>query len=367
MEPIQTECRPNNPFSTLYKTCVVRPEIFQHMEPDNQALHESNEFAPSVPFEGDTGAPSERKRVASRGWPPGHPARSGSHPLDFLGMHTDEKVCPHTVEEKALMRQDSELIVKNRSLRHLFLGGTVDGLLCESEMVNGAYLNACIAERNYVEERAEKLKLSRSDEVAFETWDLVESFMPMAKFTELAKSRVKEFRALQDRDFNIRTLKLLTEGALAQDDPNVDLLKRSDRLFKECYNDIRSLKLVEGILFRIAFPKRGESFRPLVVLNENDILRIAIRTHAVGGHRGALLLITELGRIYYNPMLAQVCRDAISRCPTCSARQSRRGVDIAQLPNFDEVTGPNGGYAQTWVLDCKGPLKAPNGHKRYVL
>ena len=77
--------------------------------------------------------------------------------------------------------------------------------------------------------------------------------------------------------------------------------------------------------------------------------------------------MTELGQIYYNPMLAQVCRDAVSRCPTCSARQSRRGMDIAQLPNFDEVTGPNGGYAQTWVLDCKGPLKAPNGHKRYIL
>jgi hypothetical protein len=65
-------------------------------------------------------------------------------------------------------------------------------------------------------------------------------------------------------------------------------------------------------------------------------------------------------------MLAQICRDAVSRCPVCSARQSRRGVDIAPLPNFDEITGPNGGYAAIWVLDCKGPVKSGNS-KRYIL
>jgi hypothetical protein len=116
-------------------------------------------------------------------------------------------------------------------------------------MINGAFFIACIAERSYVEERASKLRLTRSDEVTFDTWDQVDKFMPSARFSELAKSRVKEFKALQDRDFNIRTLKLLTGGSLADDDPNVDLLKRSDRLFKECFNDIRSLKLVEDVLF----------------------------------------------------------------------------------------------------------------------
>jgi hypothetical protein len=86
--------------------------------------------------------------------------------------------------------------------------------------------------------------------------------MPSAKFSELAKSRVKEFKALQDRDFNIRTLKLLAEGALAEGDPNVDLLKRSDRLFKECYNDIRSLKLVEGVLFQSSISQKGRELSP---------------------------------------------------------------------------------------------------------
>jgi hypothetical protein len=57
-------------------------------------------------------------------------------------------------------------------------------------------------------------------------------------------------------------------------------------------------------------------------------------------------------------MLAQICRDAVSRCPICTARQSRRGLDIAPLPNFDEVTGPNGGYAAIWVIDAKGPIKS---------
>ena len=41
-------------------------------------------------------------------------------------------------------------------------------------------------------------------------------------------------------------------------------------------------------------------------------------------------------------------------------------MDIAPLPNFDEITGPNGGYAAIWVLDCKGPVKSGNS-KRYIL
>jgi hypothetical protein len=68
------------------------------------------------------------------------------------------------------------------------------------------------------------LKLTRIDEVAFDSWDQVDKYMLFAKFTELAKSRVKEIKALHDRDFNIRTLKLLAGGSLAKDDPNVDLL-----------------------------------------------------------------------------------------------------------------------------------------------
>jgi hypothetical protein len=91
-------------------------------------------------------------------------------------------------------------------------------------------------------------------------------------------------------------------------------------------------------------------------LNENDILGIAIRNHSIGGNRGSLLLMTELGQNYYNPMLAQICWDAISRCPICAARQSRRGLDIAPLPNFNEVTEPNGGFAAIWTIDVKGPI-----------
>jgi hypothetical protein len=106
-----------------------------------------------------------------------------------------------------------------------------------------------LLKKSYVEERASKLKLTRTDEVAFDAWDQVDKYMPFAKFSELAKSRVKEFKALQDRDFNIRTLKLLAGGSLAEGNPNVDLLRRSDRLFKECFNDLRSLKLVADVLF----------------------------------------------------------------------------------------------------------------------
>jgi hypothetical protein len=132
------------------------------------------------------------------------------HPMDFLDNHTDEKVCPFSREEKQIMREDSELIVGNTSLRHLFQREGLDGLVEESEMINKESLIACIAEKSYVEQHVSKLKLTRVDEVAFDSWDQVDRYMPFAKFTELAKSRVNEFKVLQERDNNIRTLKLLT-------------------------------------------------------------------------------------------------------------------------------------------------------------
>jgi hypothetical protein len=50
-EPITTEVvqsDPMNPFSILYENCVVKPELFQDLKPDRDAIHESGEFAPDM-------------------------------------------------------------------------------------------------------------------------------------------------------------------------------------------------------------------------------------------------------------------------------------------------------------------------------
>jgi hypothetical protein len=111
-------------------------------------FHESGEFAPDV-TRPVAGAHAKGKGIffKSRSIDANVASGRNGRPLDFLDAHTEEKVCPFSEEEKRIMQEDLELIVRNKSLRHLFQGGGVDGILYESEMINGAFLIACIAEK----------------------------------------------------------------------------------------------------------------------------------------------------------------------------------------------------------------------------
>jgi hypothetical protein len=135
----------------LYEACVVKPELFQDVRPEMGIIQESGEFAPDV-TQPVAGAHTRGKAIFPKSKSVDTNVASGRNgcPLDFLDAHTDKKVCPFSREEKEIMRKDSELIVRNRSLRHLFQGGGVDGILYESEMINGAFLIVCIAEKSYV-------------------------------------------------------------------------------------------------------------------------------------------------------------------------------------------------------------------------
>jgi hypothetical protein len=106
-EPVTTKViqnDPMNPFSMLYENCVVKPELFQDVKPEKDAIHESGEFAPDV-TQAIAGAHTKGMGVFSKSKFVDANVASGRNncPWDFLDAHTDKKVCPYSKDEKAIM------------------------------------------------------------------------------------------------------------------------------------------------------------------------------------------------------------------------------------------------------------------------
>ena len=179
------------------------------------------------------------------------------------------------------------------------------------------------------------------------------------------RAQKKYYIEIQKREANIRLLFDLVSKKIELDDEKCNIFRRTDRLFKTCYEDFDSLFIFEKILFRCRFVDKGQKMRIGVVMNQSDAERQIRRFHNTL-HRGAMLDYSMMSRKIWTPDLLSVCQSVQRSCRHCSSFYVNKRALKGPLHEIEGCFGPNVAYC-----DLCGPISgsgAPgNNGKAYVM
>ena len=138
----------------------------------------------------------------------------------------------------------------------------------------------------------------------------------------------------------------------------IDHERRNDALFNILWNNRESLMVIENLVFRIKFPKKGESHQFCLVLENCDAERKLVSLHSKN-HRGHIYLWTVFCKDFYTPNSFRLAYDVTSRCPNCSQMKIKK-------KNKCERQNLTSSSMNSWAIDHKGPLMVGNS-KKYIL
>ena len=272
-----------------------------------------------------------------------------------------------TAESLKRSRQDSAFMVNHEPLRNAMIN-PIDGLLPDTIDSSGQYLADFRREVCYLVASLKFKGVKVSENNIFESYEDLMAALPRARLSEEAKGKKKFYLAIQSREINLTTMIGLIQGRISTDDHNVDILRRTDRLFKALYLDMKSLTVIEGLLFKIKWPREHESAVACLVVNENDARRQLSRWHSVYLHRGVHFLYCVASQKIYTVGLMALCMDVVKRCSFCAQFYAKKRLGPQLYPNFVTDTSQSGaGIASVVFCDVKGPLASGDGAKAYVL
>ena len=264
-------------------------------------------------------------------------------------------------------RQDSAFMVDHEPLRSALLN-PMDGLLPDTVDTSGQYLADYQREMHYLVASLKFKKINFSDEALFDSTEELMANLPRARLSEETKDKKKYYLEIQKREVNISTIFDLLQGKIAHDHYDVDILRRTDRLFHRLYLNLKNLIIIDGLLFIVKPPRKYESAAVCLVMNENDARRQVTRYHSIYLHRGVNLVFAIASRKIYTIDLWALCLDVVKRCKFCSQYFAKKRLGPNLFPNFIANTSQDGlGIANHVFCDCKGPLATKNGQKGYVL
>ena len=149
----------------------------------------------------------------------------------------------------------------------------------------------------------------------------------------------------------MQVLRKLVKGELSLEDDSVDIIRKTSRLAHVLINDLDSLFMFQDLLFKLVFPTRGQKARALLILNPQDLGRIALRHHGLA-HRGALYTYTILANRYYTVNMYQTILDQIKGCSVCADFHLNKKKSYTALTNVLDLSS----ISQISV-DLKGPLE----------
>ena len=272
-----------------------------------------------------------------------------------------------TAESLRRSRQDSAFMVEHETLRNALLN-PIDGLIPDTIDSSGQYLADFRREVCYMVAVLRLKKVPIGEVNIFDSYESLMAALPRARLSDDAKAKHKFYKEIQNREINLSTMINLLQGRVSADSYDVDILRRTDRLFKALFLDMKSLVIIEGLLFKVKWPREHESAVVVLVVNENDARRQLSRYHSIYCHRGVLFLYAVASQKIYTVGLMSLCMDVVKKCSFCAQYYSKKRLGPQIFPNFMADTSLSGaGFASIVFCDVKGPLASGDGTKGYVL
>ena len=155
-----------------------------------------------------------------------------------------------------------------------------------------------LEEINHVHKRCAEAGLTLPHEPLFSSYAEVKQHLPQARLSEELTNQKAYYQEVQSREPSTRLLRALLRAEKDQTDPDVDILRRTDSLFRILFDDFESLMLFQDVIFRIKMPKGGKRLRVAVVVHALDADRLCFKYHG-HAHRGCLYLYTLMSiKIY---------------------------------------------------------------------
>ena len=255
-----------------------------------------------------------------------------------------------------VLREDSHFIASEPQLSSTITNG-MDGIIENDIFSSRLLLSTYLQEVNVIFKLLGVNNLE-SHENLFETWDELKEAAKKFKIAEGYGKRLSYLREVQNRSKAITLAKRIVSGLVDVDDDEVDCERRSDGLFRTLHNNIESLVVIDGLLFRAKFPVRGEPHKFCLVLENGDAERRLVSLHAKE-HRGHIYLYTLFSKDFYTPGALRLAYDVTSRCPNCAQMKQRKRVKCSR-PNL------TASHLNSWAIDMKGPILVGSS-KKYVL
>ena len=112
----------------------------------------------------------------------------------------------------------------------------------------------------------------------------------------------------------------------------VYVIRKTDRLAKLLIDDIESLFLVSGLIFKVILPTIGSKGRALLVIDKSTFSRICSRLHNTN-HRGILYTYTIMTCKYFSDGMYKSTEDIIQSCHVCSSFNLNRKDHSLKLQN----------------------------------
>ena len=253
------------------------------------------------------------------------------------------------------LREDSHVIASEPLLCNSMkssMDGLLDGSIYESRQLLSTYLQ----EANVVFQLLEK-ENKRPEENLFQSWDELKKKAKEYRISEFYSKQKPYLLEIQRRSKAISLMKRILENQQVPE-IEIDHERRSDSLFQILWNNKDSLFVMDQLVFRARFPKKGESHHFCLVMENNDAERRLVSLHSKN-HRGHIYDWTVFCRDFYTPNSFRLAYDVVSRCPNCAQMKSRK-KNKCQRNNLTCSS------MNSWAIDFKGPLLIGNS-KKYLL
>ena len=275
---------------------------------------------------------------------------------DLVSFITKEaKVNDFTDDYMKMLREDSHFIAQEPSLSSVLTNG-MDAIVDNDTFESRQLLSTYLLEVNVIFKSLGDPNVETQENL-FKDWEELKAAARKYKLLEGCGKRLHYLREVQQRSRTITLIKDLVDGVQV-DQEQVDYERRSEGLFRTLYDNIESLVTIDGLLFRVKFPVRGEKHQFCLVLEKGDAERRLISLHSKE-HRGHIYLYALFSRDFYTPSALRLAYEVVSRCPSCSQMKQRKRIKCGR-PNL------TAGHLNRWAIDMKGPIMVGTS-KKYVL
>merc|ERR1712015_450438 len=167
----------------------------------------------------------------------------------------------------------------------------------------------------------------------------------------------KYFIEVQARSESISLMKQVLLGG--GDEEQINLRRRTDSFFQEMFASKESFVVHSDLLFKIRFPKRGDQFSCLLVLERSDAERKLASLHVKHLHRGYIFLYAIFSRRFYAKGMVKLAFETVRVCPLCQAHRSRPRLKVDRLNvNLSRMN---------WSLDHKGFMYLDQKRTKYYV
>ena len=224
-------------------------------------------------------------------------------------------------------RKDSQMIAKFPDLVDTILTD-VNGIIPEGFGDMGPSTLDMLTEINQI-----RFLVGERDETPlFSSYKEAIDHFNKGRLAEEISSQKKYLENIQNRDLNLQIVRKLLTGELTINDNCVDMIRKTDRLAKLLIDDIESLFLVSGLIFKVILPTIGSKGRALLVTDKSTFSRICSRLHNTN-HCGILYTYTIMTCKYFSDGMYKSTEDIIQSCHVCSSFNLNRKDHSLKLQN----------------------------------